>query len=113
MGRKLDLRAVVADDPRPLTAPPAWANGELARIAGGVVLHAGAGRLEGSWHRQDGDECLVVIAGELVVEFDGGPLRAGPGQAILIAAGERHRAAVVDDCLLLSVEPAGLRRLDP
>ena len=113
MARKLDLRQSLTDDPHALLAPPAWRNGELTRIAGDVVLHSGGGRLEGSWHRQDGDECLVVVSGELVVEFDDGTLRAAPGEAILISAGERHRASVPDDCLLLSVEPVALRRLDP
>lgn len=112
MGRKLELRAALADDPRPLRAPPSWVNGELARIPGDVVVHAGGGRLDGGWHRQDGRECLVVIAGELVVEFEDGPLRASPGEAILIEPGDRHRASVPDDCLLVSIEPAALRRDD-
>ena len=110
MGRKLDLRAALVEDPNPLTAPPSWVNGELARMRGDVVLHAGGGRLDGSWHRQDGDECLVVLAGELVVELDEGPLRARAGEAILICAGERHRASVPVDCLLLSIEPVGMQR---
>lgn len=75
-----------------------------------VVLHAGGGRLDGKWHRQDSDEFLLVVDGELTVEFDDGPLTARRGEAILIAAGERHRAAVDDSCLLLSVEAVGMRR---
>jgi quercetin dioxygenase-like cupin family protein len=47
-----------------------------------------------------------------VVEFDEGQLRAAPGEAILIAAGERHRASVTDSCLLISIEPVGMRRID-
>jgi mannose-6-phosphate isomerase-like protein (cupin superfamily) len=110
VGRKLDLRAALVEDPKALTAPPAWVNGELARMRGDVVLHAGGGRLDGSWHSQDGDECLVVLAGELVVEFDEGPLRACAGEGILIGAGDRHRASVPVDCLLLSIEPVGMQR---
>ena len=49
-----------------------------------------------------------MLEGELIVEFDAGPLAAGPGEGILIAAGERHRAAVPEDCLLLSVEAVGM-----
>jgi len=112
MGRKLELRKALAEDPRPLLAPPAWVNGELARIPGGGVVHAGGGRLEGGWHRQDGRECLVVVAGELVVEFEDGPRRASPGEAILIEPGERHRASAPDGCLLVSIEPAAMRRED-
>ncbi|HEY2372872.1 MAG TPA: cupin domain-containing protein [Gaiellaceae bacterium] len=112
MGWKIDLRTALADDPDPLTAPPAWTNGVLARIPGEAVVHAGGGRLDGAWHSQDGVECLIVVEGELVVEFDAGPLRAAPGEAIVIAPGERHRASVPDGCLLISVEPVGMRRDD-
>jgi len=53
-----------------------------------------------------------VLEGELTVEFDAGPLSAGPGEAIHIAAGERHRAAVPEGCLLLAVEAVGMKRLE-
>ena len=86
-------------------------NSELGTVNGLSVLHAGSGRLNGSWHRQTSDEFLLVLQGELVVEFDAGPLEAGP-EGILIAAGERHRTAVPEDCLLLSVEGVGMQRTD-
>ena len=76
------------------------------------VLHAGSGKLDGAWHRQSSDEFLLVLEGELVVEFEAGPLSAKAGEAILITAGERHRAAVPEGCLLLSVEAVGMRRTD-
>ncbi|HET8570017.1 MAG TPA: cupin domain-containing protein [Candidatus Limnocylindria bacterium] len=112
MGRKIDLARALADDPAPLKATPAWVNSELGTVNGATVLHAGSGRLDGRWHRQDSDEFLLVLEGELTVEFDLGPLSAGPGQGILIGAGERHRAVVADDCLLLSVEAAGMTRTE-
>ena len=112
MGRKISLRDALASDPAPLRALPAWTNSELGTVNGVSVLHAGSGRLDGGWHRQTSDEFLVVLEGELQVEFEAGPLVAGPGEAILIAAGERHRAAVPESCLLLSVEGAGMRRTD-
>ena len=112
MGRKISLREALAGDPEPLRAPPAWMNSELGTVNGVSVLHAGSGRLNGSWHRQTSDEFLLVLEGELIVEFDAGPLAAGPGEGILIAAGERHRAAVPEDCLLLSVEAVGMKRSD-
>jgi mannose-6-phosphate isomerase-like protein (cupin superfamily) len=112
LGRKISLEQALESDPAPLRAPPNWINAELALVNGKTVLHAGTGRLDGSWHRQDSDEFLLVIRGELTVEFDKGPLSAGPGEAILISAGERHRTAVPDDCLLLSVEAAGMKRLE-
>jgi quercetin dioxygenase-like cupin family protein len=112
MGKKISLHDALASDPAPLRAPPAWINSEVGTVNGVSVLHAGSGRLDGSWHRQTSDEFLLVLEGELTVEFDAGPLSAGPGEAILIAAGERHRASVPDGCLLLSVEAVGMKRLE-
>ena len=112
VGKKVRLRDALENDPAPLRAPPAWTNAEVGTVNGATVLHAGAGRLNGGWHRQTSDEFLLVLEGELIVEFESGPLAAGPGEAILIAAGERHRAAVPADCLLLSVEAVGMKRTD-
>jgi mannose-6-phosphate isomerase-like protein (cupin superfamily) len=112
MGRKVTLRDALASDASPLRAPPSWINTEVGTVNGASVLHAGTGRLDGKWHRQTSDEFLLVIEGTLVVEFDPGPLSAGPGEAILIAAGERHRAVVPDGCLLLSVEGVGMQRTE-
>ena len=55
-----------------------------------------------------------MVTGQLTVEFDATPLMAGPGEAILIGAGERHRAAVPHGCLLLSVwgEAARMKGLE-
>jgi mannose-6-phosphate isomerase-like protein (cupin superfamily) len=84
VGRKIRLEHALATDPAPSRLDP----------------------------RQDSDEFLLVIRGELQVEFDSGPLTAGPGEGILISKGERHRAAVQDDCLLLSVEAEGMKRFE-
>jgi mannose-6-phosphate isomerase-like protein (cupin superfamily) len=110
MAKKIHLARALEKDPAPLKAPPAWTNAEVATVNDVTVLHAGGGRLDGRWHRQDSDEFLLVLEGELTVEFDSGPLSAGPGEAILISAGERHRAAVPAGCLLLSVEAVGMTR---
>ena len=112
MGTKIRLQHALATDPAPLKAPPDWTNSEIGVVNGRTVLHAGGGRLEGKWHRQDSDEFLLVVTGALTVEFDSGPLTAGPGEAILISAGERHRTAVPDGCLLLSVEGVGMKRFE-
>lgn len=71
-------------------AAPDWRNAELAPIDG-YVVHAGAGTLEGPLHRQDSDECLRVLHGELAGDFHVRPLTAVPGECILIEAFERHR----------------------
>ena len=110
MGKKIALRDALSSDPAPLRAPPSWINAELGTVNGASVLHAGTGRLDGRWHRQTSDEFLLVLEGTLIVEFDDGPLSAGPGEAIMIAAGERHRAVVPEGCLLLSVEAAQMQR---
>lgn len=112
MGRKIGLAAALAADAAPLRAPPAWTNTEVGIVNERVVLHAGGGRLDGAWHSQDSDEFLFVVGGELVVEFETGPLAAGPGEGILISSGERHRAVVPDGCLLLSIEAVGMTRSD-
>ncbi|MGH2491495.1 MAG: cupin domain-containing protein [Candidatus Limnocylindria bacterium] len=112
MGKKISLEHALATDPAPLKAPPAWTNTEVGQVNGRTILHAGGGRLDGRWHRQDSDEFLLVVTGQLTVEFDAGPLTAGPGEAILIAAGERHRTAVPEGCLLLSVEAVGMKRFE-
>jgi mannose-6-phosphate isomerase-like protein (cupin superfamily) len=112
MGEKISLRHYLDRDPAPLTAPPSWKNSEVAIVNGATVLHAGAGKLDGRWHRQDSDEFLLVIEGELTVEFDAGSLTASPGEAILIRSGERHRASVPRGCLLVSVEAVGMKRTE-
>ncbi len=110
MGRKIGLAAALAADDAPLRAPPAWTNTAIGIVNERVVLHAGSGRLDGAWHSQDSDEFLLVVSGELVVEFETGPLAAGPGEGILISSRERHRAVVSEQCLLLSVEGVGMTR---
>lgn len=112
MGRKIELSRALAEDPAPLRAPPNWTNAVVALVNGRTVLHAGGGTLQGRWHTQDSDEFLLVIAGTLVVDLPDGQLSAGAGEAILIEAGEPHRTAVPDGCLLLSVEAADMRRTD-
>jgi mannose-6-phosphate isomerase-like protein (cupin superfamily) len=112
MGRKIRLRHALQTDRSPLRAPPDWTNAEVGTVNDRIVLHAGGGRLDGKWHRQDSDEFLLVVDGEISVEFDSGPLTAGPGEGIFIAAGERHRAVVPEGCLLLSVEGIGMKRLE-
>jgi quercetin dioxygenase-like cupin family protein len=112
VGRKIILRESLASDPSPLRAQPSWLNSELGTVNGVSVLHAGSGQLDGRWHKQTSDEFLLVLEGTLVVEFDAGPIAAGPGEAIMIAAGERHRAVVPNNCLLLSVEGVGMQRTE-
>lgn len=110
MGKRLQLRAAL-ETVVDATAPPDWRNAELASINGDVVIHAGAGTLEGAWHRQDSDECLIVLDGELTVDFDDGPQTALPGDCILIAAFERHRVRAVARTVVVAIESHAAVRL--
>ena len=112
MVRHFDLQESLRTVPGRPTAPPGWTNAEVATVNDRVVLHAGGGSLRGEWHRQDSDECLVVLRGELRVDFDDETVLVGPGEGVLIRAYERHRTAVPDEALLLSVEAMDMRRLD-
>jgi len=80
-------------------------------VNGVAVLHAGSGRLDGTWHRQTSDEFLLVLEGGLTVEFDTGHSSA-TGEAIHIAAGERPSRGGARGMLLLSVEAVGMKRLE-
>ena len=113
MQRHFKLEDSLRTSPNRLTAPPDWTNAEVAAVNDSVVLHAGGGRLQGEWHRQDSDEVLVVLRGELRVGFDEEQVSVGPGEGVLIRARERHRTEVPEDALLLSVEAINMQRLEP
>jgi len=45
-----------------------------------------------AWHRHpDSDETFVGVEGELVIEFEHGEVRLGPGQLATVPAGALHR----------------------
>lgn len=112
MGELHRLDELLAQVSEP-TAPPDWRNARLGTLNGSVAAHAGGGVLQGSWHRQDSDECLVVVRGEVTVDFDDATVSAGPGACILISARERHRVTVPDGALLVAFESVTARRLPP
>lgn len=112
-GRHFKLEESLRTSPNRLTAPPDWTNVEVATVNDEIILHAGGGSLEGDWHRQDSDEALVVLCGELRVDFDDGQVSVGPGEGVLIREGERHRTEVPEDALLLSIEATDMKRLEP
>lgn len=110
MGRTARLSDLIGAVAEP-TAPPDWRNARIGVLNERTVLHAGAGRLQGGWHRQDSDECLVVIRGLVRVDFEDGPVEAGPGECVLIEALEPHRVTVPDDALLVALESVDAARL--
>ena len=51
----------------------------------------------------DFDEYSVVVSGSLTVEFDGGSLKVGAGEAISVAAGERVRYSTPEGAEYLAI----------
>lgn len=92
------------------TAPPAWANVHLTTLNGGTVVHSGGGELSGGWHSQDSDEMLIVLSGACTVHTDDGPVRAGAGEVVCIAAGEAHRIETAVGTRLVAVEAVDAQR---
>jgi len=112
MGVHFKLEESLRTASNPLTAPPGWKNAEIATINETVVLHAGGGQLQGEWHRQNSDESLIVLQGELKVYFEDRQISVGPGEGVLIGAHERHRTEVPEHALLLSIEATDMQRLE-
>lgn len=106
----VDLSARLAT--APASAPPRWTNARVGVLNDQVVIHAGGGELEGSWHRQDSDEILIVLDGACTVDGEVGAIRAGPGQCVLVAAHERHRVTCLPGTILVAVEASAAKRYD-
>jgi quercetin dioxygenase-like cupin family protein/fucose permease len=92
------------------TAPPSWTNAHLALVNENVVLHSGAGVLQGAWHSQDSDEILLVLSGRCTVETGEGALTAGAGQLIRISAHEPHRVSTAEETVLVAIEGSAALR---
>ena len=92
------------------TAPPSWVNAELTTMNSSIVLHSGGGELVGSWHSQDSDEVLVVLAGVLEVDTEEGPITVTAGSLIHIKEGEPHRVCTEPGTRLLAFESVGAKR---
>lgn len=92
------------------TAPPSWTNAHLALVNENVVLHSGAGVLQGAWHSQDSDEILLVLSGQCTVETGEGALTAGAGQLIRISAHEPHRVSTGEETVLVAIEGSAALR---
>ncbi len=91
------------DDKTP-TARPSWVNAELCTIGETVILHSGGGELAGSWHSQNSDEILLVLAGVCTVDTDGGPIQITAGSLIHIQAGEAHKVSTEPGTHLVAIE---------
>ena len=79
------------------------------------IVSAGHTTPPDTWYDQARDEWVVLLQGEASVEFeDGGVVRLGPGDHLLIPAHDRHRVASTSrepPCIWLAVH-ADLRKLE-
>ena len=56
------------------------------------IVSSGQASPPGHWFAQERDEWVVLLEGEVELVYeDGSRLRLGPGDHVLIPAGERHR----------------------
>jgi cupin 2 domain-containing protein len=88
------------------------AGGESVRVE--RIVSTGQASPPGEWYEQHRAEWVVLLQGEAELAFDGGSqLRLGPGDYVLIAAGERHRVEwtrVDPPCIWLAIHAEDLSR---
>lgn len=93
--------------------------GELfERLAGGDdvlverIVSSGHATPPDEWLEQEKDEWVALLQGEATLEFaDASSIELGPGDALLIAAGSRHRVertSADPPCIWLAVHAADL-----
>ena len=61
-------------------------------------------RMEGAYlyHQHPKDEMYLVLEGEIVIEYADGPaVVLGPGESLVVRAGERHRSRSDSGALVL------------
>lgn len=77
------------------------------------IVSTGQSTPVGEWLEQDRDEWVALLQGEAALGFsDGSAVTLGPGDALLIPAGARHRVertSAEPPCIWLAVHAAGLR----
>ena len=78
------------------------------------IVSTGQASPPGEWYEQHRAEWVVLLQGEAELAFgDGSRLRLGPGDDLLIPAGERHRVEWTRDdppCIWLAIHAEGLAR---
>lgn len=75
------------------------------------IVSAGQASPPDHWFAQASDEWVVLLQGDAELAYeDGSRLRLGPGDYLLISAGERHRVVWTRDdppCIWLAVHFQG------
>ena len=85
-----------------------WYNQTLCRVNDSVV-RLGVVQGEYHWHKHDDeDEFFYVVSGRFLIDLDDRTVDLGPGQAVVIPKGVRHRPRAPEKTVILMVEWAGI-----
>jgi mannose-6-phosphate isomerase-like protein (cupin superfamily) len=99
---RIDVPALVAAATHP------WYNQTLCRVNESVVR---LGAVQGNyhWHKHDDeDEFFYVVSGRFLIDLEDRTIDLGPGQAVVIPKGVRHRPRAPEKTVILMVEGAGI-----
>ena len=85
-----------------------WWNQTLCQVNDSVV-RLGVVKGEYHWHQHDDeDEFFYVVSGRFLIDLDDRTFDLGPGQAVVIPKGIRHRPRAPERTVILMVEGAGI-----
>jgi mannose-6-phosphate isomerase-like protein (cupin superfamily) len=60
------------------------------------------------WHSHpETDEAFLVLAGEMTIDFRGGPAKLGKGELLVVPKGVEHKPRAEEECHVMLIEPAG------
>ena len=98
----VDVPALVAAVAHP------WYNQTLCKVNDSVV-RLGVVKGEYHWHRHDDeDEFFFVVSGRFLIDLEDRTIDLGPGQAVVVPKGVRHRPRAPEKTVILMVEGAGI-----
>ena len=85
-----------------------WWNQTLVKVNESVV-RLGIVQGEYHWHKHDDeDEFFYVVSGRFLIDLEERTIDLGPGQAVVIPKGVRHRPRAPERTVILMVEGAGI-----
>ena len=98
----VDVPAIVAAVAHP------WYNQTLCKVNDSVV-RLGVVKGEYHWHKHDDeDEFFFVVSGRFLIDLEDRTIDLGPGQAVVVPKGVRHRPRAPEKTVILMVEGAGI-----
>ena len=99
---RIDVPGLVAAVAHP------WYNQTLCKVNESVV-RLGVVQGEYHWHKHDDeDEFFYVVSGRFLIDLEDRTVDLGPGQAVVIPKGVRHRPRAPEKTVILMVEGAGI-----